>query len=277
MKNSFAFTLLGQTCLFVALLLGSGCSKENDPAPAVPSCRIVKSSVESSASNLTARYTYDPQNRLIELVTDNDTKRQSTVSYEYNQKGQLGKYVTQNYRYDAGSNETVTTRTYTFAYNEKGQVSGYQSATISTDPATLQTTSTSTFEYDSQGNRTKITTQTGSSAPNVELYEYQDGNCIRTILRPGESNEFTITYEYYLDRENKFRTLPHAGVFGASASKHMIKKTTQTPANNPDYISVSERTYEFNDKGFPVKTTVTTTSGSSNTFTSVSTNEYACQ
>ncbi|MBD0259766.1 MAG: hypothetical protein ICV83_28955 [Cytophagales bacterium] len=276
MKNPFAFTLLGQTCLFVALLLG-GCSKENDPAPAQPSCRIIKSNSVSGSSNFTTRYTYDRENRLTESVTDVETRKQSNSSYQYNQKGQLSGYITQDYRYDGASNVTVITRTYTVEYNEKGQVSGYQLSTTSTDPAMLPSTSTSTYEYDSQGNRTRSTTQSGSNAPFVDLHEYKDGNCIKTTFRAGEPGAAIVTYEHYLDQESKSRHLAHVGVFGPSASKNMVKKTTQTIAGDPNYVFVSERTYEFNDKGFPVRTSVTSTSSSGSTSTSVSTSEYACR
>lgn len=276
MKNLFTATLPGLTCLFVALLF-TGCSKENDPAPAGPSCKLMQSSFASGSNNFITRYTYDSQNRLTESVTDNGTRKHSSISYEYNPKGQLSKYIGQDFRYDEASNETVNTRTYTFDYNEKGQVSGYQLSTTSTNPVVPPTTSTSTCTYDSQGNRTKVTTQSGTNAPTVDLHEYRDGNCIKTTLRAGESNEAVLAYEYYLDQEFKTRNAAHVGAFGPSASKHMVKKTTQTLANVPDYLFVSERTYEFNDKGFPVKTTTTSTSGSGTAFTSVSTNEYACQ
>ncbi len=275
MKNSFAFTLFGQTCLFVALLLG-GCTKENDPNPARPACKIIKSSSASSSGSATTRYTYDSAHRLTEMVTENETGRQSNSNYAYNQKGQLGTFTSQTYVYDAASNETVTTRTFTFEYNEKGQVSGYQLISASSNPAIPTTISTITCEYDSQGNRTKSTTQSGSGAPSVESYEYKDGNCIKTTYWVGESGEFTVAYEYYLDQEFKSRAMPHVGVFGPSATRHMIKKSTQTPTNASGTIYVSERTYEYNDKGFPVKTTVTTTWSSGTSITSVSTNEYAC-
>ncbi len=275
MKNSFAFTLFGQTCLFIALLLG-GCTKENDPDPARPACRIIKASSVSGSSTTTTRYTYDNAHRLTESVTENETRTQSNSNYAYNQKGQLGTLTSQTYLYDAASNATVTTRTYTFEYNEKGQVSGYQLITASSNPAMPTTISTITYEYDSQGNRTKSTTQSGSGATSVESYEYQDGNCIKTTYRVGESGEFTVAYEYYLDQEFKSRTMAHIGVFGPSASRHMLKKSTQPPAGASGTIFFSERSYEYNDKGFPVKTTFTNASSSGTIFTSVSTNEYAC-
>ena len=275
MKNSFAFTLFGQTCLFIALLLG-GCTKENDPAPARPACKIITSSFVSGSSSSATRYTYDNAHRLTESVTESETRRQSSFSYAYNQKGQLSNLTSQDHRYDAASNVTVTTRSFTFEYNAQGQVSGYQLITTSTNPATLPTTSTITYEYDSQGNRTKVTTQSGSGAPNVDLHEYKDGNCIKTTFRAGESGESVIAYEHYLDQEFKSRTMPHVGVLGPSASKHMVKKSTQTYANSPGTIFVSERSYEYNDKGFPVKTTSTNTWSSGTNSTSVSTNEYAC-
>ena len=276
MKNSFAFTLLGQTCLFVALLLG-GCAKEKDPAPAQPSCRVVTSNSVSGLINFTTRYTYDGANKLTGSVTDVENRKQSNANYEYNQKGQLSKYVTEDYRYDGNLNVTVITRTYRVDYNEKGQVSGYQLTTTSTDPATLPSTSTSTYEYDSQGYRTKVTTQSGNNAPTVDLHEYKDGNCIKTTFRAGEPGAAIIAYEHYLDREFKSRNMAHIGIFGPSANKNMVRKSTQTIADNPDYAYVSERTYEFNEKGFPVKTSVTSTSSNGITSTSVSASEYACQ
>lgn len=276
MKRSSAFTLLGKTCMLAALLLGA-CSKENDPAPARPACRIITSSSVSDFGTITTQYTYDSENRLIGLVNYNETAKQSGLLYEYNQKGQLSKYVSQNYRYDAASNVTVNSRTYIPEYNEKGQVSAYQSTTSSTDPAIPQTTSYSSCEYDSQGNRTRITTQSGNDAPSVDLHEYKDGNCIKTTFRVGEAFEFSVAYEYHLDRENKARTLAHVGVFGPSASKNFVKRTTQTARNNPSSVFYTERSYEFNDKGFPVKTTVAVASNSGITSIIVDTHEYNCQ
>lgn len=278
MKSLPVLSLLGKTCVLVALLF-SGCSKENDPdpAPARPACKVIKTDFSTGPTNLISQFTYDSEDRIKEMVTTNGTQKFSSVSYEYNPQGQLTQQTTREYVYDAQLNEKTTTRTFTFQYNAKGQAFQYQGVVTSTDPTAPQGTYAYACEYDSQGNRTKVTITSSSGAPSVYLYEYQDGNCTKATYRAGEASEFSIAYEYYLDRENKSRTSTSVSLLNSPANKNWVKKYTETYKSSPGSNTTVENTYEFNDKGFPVKNTAVSRFNNGSPFTSVTTFEYACQ
>jgi hypothetical protein len=282
MKRSPTFNLLGKTCL-LAFLLSSACTQEHDPAPEVvvrPACRLTQSMFETGPTKLTSHNDYDSEGRLLKVTTYEYGKVHNVVTYEHNEKGQVRKQTTNVYTYDAQANVTVNTRTYTLEYNDKGQVRKYQTVATSTNPSVVQTTFISTCEYDSQGNRTKVTTTSESGKASVNVFEYKDGNCSKATFRLGESNEFNNAYEYYLDRENNSRYYSqiYSGIFNASTSRNLVKKSTETGKSDPSYISTTEYTSEYNDKGFPVKTTAVTSSNShSGIFTAVTSNEFACQ
>jgi hypothetical protein len=282
MKRSSAFTLLGKTCMLAVLLL-SACSKKNDPAPEVvvrPACRLTQSVFETGPTKLTSQNEYDSEGRLLKVATYEYGKEHNVVTYEHNEKGQVSKQTTKVYTYDTQANVTVTTRTYTFEYNAKGQVLNYQTVATSTNPSVVQTTFISICEYDSQGNRTKVTTTSESGKASVNVFEYKDGNCTKATIRLGESNEFSNAYEYNLDRENKSRYYSqiYSGIFNASTSRNLVKKSIETGKSDPTYISTTEYSSEYNDKGFPVKTTAITSSNShSGIFTAIISNEFACQ
>jgi hypothetical protein len=243
MKRSPTFNLLGKTCL-LAFLLSSACTQEHDPAPEVvvrPACRLTQSMFETGPTKLTSHNDYDSEGRLLKVTTYEYGKVHNVVTYEHNEKGQVRKQTTNVYTYDAQANVTVNTRTYTLEYNDKGQVRKYQTVATSTNPSVVQTTFISTCEYD---------------------------------------NEFNNAYEYYLDRENNSRYYSqiYSGIFNASTSRNLVKKSTETGKSDPSYISTTEYTSEYNDKGFPVKTTAVTSSNShSGIFTAVTSNEFACQ
>jgi major membrane immunogen (membrane-anchored lipoprotein) len=276
MKPLSALTLLGKTGVLVALLL-SGCTQKNDPAPARPACKVVTASFSNGTTDLVSRFTYDGEDRIKEMVTSNGTRKLGSVSYEYNPQGQLSKQTNLEYGYDAQMNEKTTTRTFTVGYNAKGQAFQYQGVVTSTDPTVPQGTYTYACEYDSQGNRTKVTITGSSGAPSVYLYEYRDGNCTKATYRAGEANESSIAYEYYLDRENKSRTTTPLSLLNAPANKNWVKKYTETYKNSPGGSMTVENTYEFNNQGFPLKTTATARFNNGSPSVAISTFEYACR
>lgn len=238
------------------------------------------SSTSGKSGKYTTQYTYDGVDRLIESVTTDGTRKQSNSTYAYNQKGKVSKYIQQNYFYNASSDMSVDTWTYTPEYNQKGQMSKCEFIITRTSPASTPIISISTYEYDSQGNRIKVSTSTNGFAPGVDLYEYKDGNCIKSTFGAGRGDEVVTVYEYYMDQEYKARTMPHLDILGPSVSKNMIKKLTKTSSSTlgPNKtVTTTEHIHEYNDKGYPVKTTVINTSGGTSSVISVSMFEYACQ
>ncbi len=115
-----------------------------------------------------------------------------------------------------------------------------------------------TFDYDSFGNRVKVSSYNGANTA-IFLYEYKDGNCTRETFKAGTAQEYSRQYEYYLDQENKLRPseLVHGAVISPSPARHLVRKMTYNSAFSPGYFSTLEYSYQDNQEGLPVQTTVT--------------------
>lgn len=255
MKRLFAFNVLGKTCLVIALFISS-CTKRNDPAPATCKPLLVDHSTGASF-----QYEYDSGERLVKFFLTHEGKDRGSVTYEYNQKGQVSKRTIKQYTYGIDwlvMAEVVST--HTFQYNDKSQVQHSTLTVASNNPAVGSGTYHYTCEYDTQGNRTKITKTGDGEAQRVDLFEYKDGNCIKATYRAGAPDESVTVFRYLHDRESKIQHEEYTReIFGPTPSKHALDSSTTTFKNFPG--ETVERVYavQFNAQGFPIKIVHTTT------------------
>jgi hypothetical protein len=252
----------------VLLASVSSCQKNEEPAPppstveAKPACKITKSySVADPGSYWLNQF--DQQDNLLNQTYYDDGVVYTALINKHNEKGQI---VEQTWEYKDTPNPA--SRVYNFAYNEKGQV-----AKITTKY------SESLCAYDASGNRTQVTeTYTGTGEKRVNTFAYKDGNCIKGVY-PGPYGQSTYEYEHYLDQANKMVPFERVNgyLMGQTPNRNMLRKTTLTEkTSNGTTVTSTQYAYEYNDKGFPVKTTLTFVNASGTTTTRVDVSEYVC-
>ena len=172
-------------------------------------------------------YHYDSQNRLVKWTSTFQEKDKAEATYEYNSQGQLIKLTIKDKYLSNGQFTIDVTDIFTFEYNEKGQVTKYvQERPVPQSGTYSRATSETILEYDSEGNRTK-STRTSPDYPNpyVSEFIYQGGNIIKAVYGKDLPSERVEDYEYYLDREDKYRQiLLLTYLTSHTPSKNMIKK-----------------------------------------------------
>ena len=278
--NSLFFTLF-----LIVLSTLSSCDKNEGIDPettsTTPECLVKKLIAQYSNSDepFDSRiYHYDSQNRLVKWTSTLQEKEKAEATYEYNSQGQLIKLTLKDKYLSNGQFTIDVTDIFTFEYNDKEQVAKYvnerpvpQSGTYS------RATSETTLEYDSQGNRTKSTlTSPDFPDPFVGEFTYQDGNIIKAVYGRDLASERVEDYEYYLDREDKYRQIYlQTYLTSHTPNKNMIKKTVVNSTHS-DIDRTTEVSYEFNDKGFSTKAIIETTTPSGN-YTTFNVVEYNCR
>ncbi len=242
-----------------------------------PLCRTTKSYVYVRDIISTTTFEYDSEDRLIAqkgISTSGTGESGYTKSFEYNLRGQVIRHTSKSY-YKEGTQQGSADWSTFFEYDQKGQVIKLEEVRVNTQTG-KETRFTYTQEYDSEGNRTKVSRLYGDSAAVVSLYEYKDGDCVKAITNMGSNFERVTEYEYYLDRENK-KQAEQATIwgYGHSAEKHMLKKETATPKDESQSGYYNEYSYEYNDQGFVVKSIIDPAGGEQYVTTII--NEYVCQ
>ncbi len=117
-------------------------------------------------------------------------------------------------------------------------------------------------------------TQGGKDQTQVILYEYKDGDCVKATNTSDSFGETIFLMEYYPGQENKNREDATLYLSGGVPSKHMLKKSAVTSNDGSGFTSAF--TYEYNERGYPVKEQ-NTYSTVSNTSITTFVNEYNCQ
>ncbi|MDO1449298.1 hypothetical protein Q0590_23680 [Rhodocytophaga aerolata] len=224
-----------------SITLTTSCSKDEQAVtPAnTPSCLLTQIGYGNESQLLA----YDSKNRVSKV-----THEEGYAILEYDNNNRVVKILSYE--------DTQVEESGVIEYNAKGQ----WIKMTSSEPGS-SATQVSTAEYDSNGNRTKVTTSYG-----IITYEYAGGNLTKstTSYTAGSSTySNTTTYEYYLDRDNKLSAIEellNTG-YGATPSKNMLKKQTYTSSYASDDSAESGEifTYEFNEKGFPTRSTSTST------------------
>jgi hypothetical protein len=277
MKNSFAFTLLGQACLFVALLLG-GCTKESDPTPARPACKLTKQYWSSSNPDTYLKYEYGAGDQMVKFTAFEGGTEQRTYACEYDSQGRLTKVHGRSYWSGDGTTpRKEVTGVATYTYNTRGVLATVVETSYIDNAPTPAQVITIACEYDAQGNRTKVSSD-NPAAPIMTLFEYRDGNCIKATHQAGTAMESVYEYEYYLDQDNKMRTAhPENAYLRHTPNRNLLKRTTYAFKSSPTSRTFTDYSYEFNPEGFPVKIlfAVSNTDGMT-PYSSYEVREYAC-
>ncbi len=277
MKNLFAFALPGKTCLLVALLLG-GCTKENDPAPARPACKLTRLYHSSSSTDAYFNYEYGPNDQMVKFTSYAGGTEQRMYACEYDKQGRLAKVNGRSYLLGDGTTPRMEiTGVAVYHYNPKGLVTTVvETAYFNNSPTPGQVT-TMTCAYDAQGNRTKVSSDS-PTAPISTLYEYRDGNCIKATYQAGTPLEYVYEFDYYLDQDNKMRTAhPENGYIRHTPNRNLLRRATFTHRSDPNYRRFTDYSYEFNPQGFPVKIiSVITDNYGTTPYSHDEVREYAC-
>jgi hypothetical protein len=121
----------------------------------------------------------------------------------------------------------------------------------------------------------------GVSSTSQNVYQYQNGNLVGSVIDVGTPAERQYTFDYYPDQENKLRdyeeTVAAFPGNGPTPSRHLVKMATLADPNRHEmHTETRHYTYEYNAKGFPihihsVRTQAGTTSTSETVF------EYNCE
>jgi hypothetical protein len=125
--------------------------------------------------------------------------------------------------------------------------------------------------YDGMGNRIEIIKKANNKVYRSYIFEYSNGNLIKqakSYYNTDGSLQFTnyYTYEYNMSKENKLASFESLTGHGhvtedrlgeePTPSKHMLK-TVKTMSSDGSAVSSSANfDYEYNDKGFPIKLTI---------------------
>ncbi len=210
-------------------------------------------------------YTYDQMGRLIKRVHDSnngdpDSFRITTETYTYNEQNKLIEYTLSAYR--AG---TYTT----YKYDTQGRISKVATEYdhyFEYDPTT---------EYSYNGNtitvKTRATHDFEDTKTSQTTYVFENGNLIKMRMDKsldGDSDGYEITYTYTTDT-NKLvipRVVDPTDVTADMLkSKNLISKTADSDGKVTTYE------WELNKQGYPVKSTVTSPTSTSQTIY-----EYSC-
>ncbi|MDO1451199.1 hypothetical protein Q0590_33305 [Rhodocytophaga aerolata] len=279
--------------LFIALYLLSltfltSCEKDDQGAriaQTTPACRLTKIYNPDKPTDYTI-YKYDNEGKLTQAISYYEGQEDMVMNYEYNPQDQLTKHIVKNNRYWDNGRQTTKGEVTTLEYNQKGQIAKYvQLNSIPYNEISYQSKIETTCEYDLEGNRTKNLQVTSNSTTYhtstfTSIFTYQDGNCIKAQFGQGAPSEFITEYEYYLDMENKQRSFSQSYYYSSlssmTPSKNMMKKMTASFTQYPTSNYTIENSYQYNTEGFATtQTIVQKTQNGSATLTTIA--EYECR
>jgi hypothetical protein len=177
-------------------------------------------------------------------------------TYEYNSLNQLIK-LSNDYPANSPSRDDVMLN----EFDSRGQ---WAKGTL-----TVASSGSNTYvvNRDSQGNRSRIdmVNPTTNQVVATHSYIYSDGNLVKYVSRGNSAisqDSLVTTFQHFTDREDKFEpiaeSMGHAYGY-ETLSKNLISKEILTQYNSGSTNGLSsppiEYSYEFNDKGFPIKIT----------------------
>ncbi|QNF31311.1 hypothetical protein HUW51_00705 (plasmid) [Adhaeribacter swui] len=266
----------------------SSCTQDDEvdsPNPD-PSCRITRTySTHPFQWPDSTLYQYDDQDRLLQSTWFYKGKEKGRGNYEYNSQGQLAKQTIKEMNADDQRQYTIEiTEVITFEYNSKGQLAKYNS--VKRGPSTIspngyyQTSSESSCEYDTAGNRIRVTTTYDGKYSFVNEYVYQDGNCIKFTNNPGSQNEIVYTYEFDLNREDKLKSFNEAyNLLGQTPNKNLVTRNTITypELNYNNLITTQDYTYEFDNQNNEVKSQVNFATSQNYKYSYTRSKKYECR
>ncbi|MBR1659530.1 MAG: hypothetical protein IJ705_04365 [Oscillospiraceae bacterium] len=152
-------------------------------------------------------YTYDANGNITKRVRTSETGYTNTLTYEYDAKGNTVKEdyedadisISTAYEYDANGflvkeTSTVAGGTTTTTVYENNEYGDAVKISLTTEEETL--TYECAYEYDAEGNATKMTATFDDGTADVTTYEYDaNGNLVKMVVI-SDGVEFATVYEY---------------------------------------------------------------------------------
>ncbi|WP_146153642.1 hypothetical protein [Adhaeribacter arboris] len=242
---------------------GDGSEPKEEVRPLASFCRVAKLYDLNDTTQYTL-YQYGYQNRVLQAKGYYKGKEKSTITYEYNNLGQLITVDVRERNFDfAQEYNGGYHQVYTFEYNSQGQVAKYVTSDLqNNNPGPIFET---ICTYDSEGNRIKTTTTVLATALTaVSYFTYENGNCVKAIINEGQESERTNLYEFDLTKENKLQAFEQASnlsnLLGPTANKNMLLLETRSYKVYTATSGTFEFFQEYNDQGYPTKQIFTRTS-----------------
>lgn len=251
----FTLSLIGLTSL-------NSCKPEKeDVSPAIETSCLLTSVYDTNPLEYadSTNYRYDIQGRLLQSTWYYSGRERGVIDNEYNSQGKLVKLISNEKYTDPQQQIKIEiTDVLTYEYNDKGQV--VKSTSARTTPKTgnySRSPIESVFEYDNEGNCTKVTKMYANQT-NITEYTYEGGNCIKAVNGPGGFYEVVTVFEYDLSKEDKLQTFNQSFVLTENtANKNLLKKSIRTLTQNPAYLhTIQEYTYEYDEQGNVIKVEV---------------------
>ncbi|MDO1445525.1 hypothetical protein Q0590_04640 [Rhodocytophaga aerolata] len=279
--------------------------KPTHPKPVQDTCQVTKISQVGNGSF--TQYTYDSKGRLIKQNNSTD----NFIEYTYDANGRVVKETSSygnftDYIYDAngrltkrvhdsnnGDPDSFRIITETYTYNEQNKLIEYnfsayragtqRNYTYDTQGRIIKivTENDHYFEYDPtteysyDGNtiiaKTTATHDFEDTKTSQITYVFENGNLVKQRIDKspnGDSDGYEITYTYTTDVEKLIIPSivdPTDVTADMLKSKNLISKTADSDG------TVTTYEWELNKQGYPVKSTVTTPTSTSQTIY-----EYSC-
>ncbi len=229
----------------ILILLFFSCRKKDNNSPEQEKEVLL---TKISTSSTTTSYEYDGQRRAVKskVAYAASPVNDYTSTYAYNDKDQLTEWYIDPEDPARDATRIIMT------YNSGGQMVMSESYTVNSSTATLAVKLIATY---SQGkiaiNQTDY--PAGTSHLEVEYFTDAKGNLTKQIShRPDGSEWITTEYLEYDHHPASGSSLPQT-TFYKNANNYLSAKSTDHETGG---VSNSTYSYEYNDKGYPVKRTI---------------------
>lgn len=232
--------------LAFALLL-TGCKKEKQPEPALPSKKLVRVNSVNSPGSIWY-FSYGSAGKLsgTKFLKHSEVFQHSENGFYYQ-------------KVDTTTNQ-VAAEILNAVKDSKGRLVQFVTKRYSNGNATIRNEK---CEYNAEGYLSKFTSfNTSSNVESVFNFEYQGGDLVKTSQLDNGVPKYVETFEYYLDKPNKLNIdyfeqkllgFLSDEAFGKQ-NKHLLKMYKITsPLNQVTYHN--EYAYELDADGYPVSMT----------------------
>jgi hypothetical protein len=248
-------------------------SKKTDPQPTNPqnnpggkACQIAAVSETTNTGKEDSEFIYDSQGKITRINTKVNGALNEYITFEYNGAGKTTKVSTfdaannvQDYfttelnaagnpvklnffSREAGSNQMVNVTRYEYEYNAQNRISKANMFLDVEEEGTLSLAATINYKYDSKGNPSHkdylVTMETGAEPTLVYTYEY--------------------TYD---SKDNPAKNIPILNIEPSPVNNLTKVVVTNKMTNAVDKQQSYSMTYEYDNNGYPTKSTTTTQAG----------------
>ncbi len=248
-------------------------SKKNDPQPGGPqnnpggkACQIASVSETTNGGKEDSEFIYDSQGKITRINTKVNNALTEYITFEYNGTGKTTKISTfdatnkvQDYfttelnaagnpaklnffSRDEVTNQLVNVTRYEYEYNAQNRVNKVNMFLDVEEEGTLSLAATIKYTYDSKGN------------PAHKDY--------LVTMEPGAEPTLVYAYEYTYDtKDNLAKNIPILNIEPTPVNNLTKVVVTNKMTNAVDKQQSYSMTYEYDNNGYPTKSTTTTQAG----------------